>query len=591
MSEFEELFKLVWHEFQHITEIINIQVQESTNLVSQAESSSKLIDRHKGLINQTRETIWRAYNNEKKLKKFYYKFDTIIRNLERSIPKVSQAYQSCMSGTNSLQLLLEDYTETQIPKFLLKLKETGNHFKIQVNKLIWREDESAEKIIQNDSNKQPKIFFSNIIQAVQCKITSFTDGCMSRKDCPKTLEHFRIVFEITALVFANLNNFSRILLYLKLYLEKFGLAISDLKALIRAKAKFYKGFDKEDKKKVTNDKIYKIIARFIKIQNFLQEQMEKLQSYEMIMPGQIAFCTSACIPIPGVFSSDDKDFTVVLQKIHAQVALVISFISSLLNQVVKKKLISKRPNTFIQERCLLFTIFHLRSILLTKMQPYTLTTNLRRNSQLLLTYLKEFNLQNPENTILSVKILNGKRHTRASISSSKHLIHSYNSSWDLQENTSNNVLDEVLEYSNFREKQRKSTVKISRTPEISPLITSNLNRNRKSSFFDKQNFEIQSAALPSLQSTALHLQHERNNKLEDEETLDFIRKMKKLRNANAGFLSHRVQRIQNNRSISPLTKIEYIREEFANNFKPVDLKLKSSLLKLKNKSTFLYTMK
>ena len=134
------------------------------------------------------------------------------------------------------------------------------------------------------------------------------------------------------------------------------------------------------------------------------------------------------------------------------------------------------------------------------MQPYNLTISLSRNSYLLLNYLKEFNQQASLDSVLSVKILNGKRHIRASINPSKHLIHSYNSSWDLQENTSSPEYDEIFEYSKFKDKQRKSTVKISRTQDFSPSLSITLKQSRTSSIADKKNFEMQNTDLQSLQS-------------------------------------------------------------------------------------------
>ena len=91
-------------------------------------------------------------------------------------------YQSCISSTNSVQLLIEEYIESQVPKFLSKVKEIGNHFKMQVKKLIWREDETTENMVSNSFNKQPKIFFSNQIEAAHYKIANFTEACLSRND-------------------------------------------------------------------------------------------------------------------------------------------------------------------------------------------------------------------------------------------------------------------------------------------------------------------------------------------------------------------------------------------------------------------------
>jgi hypothetical protein len=310
--------------------------------------------------------------------------------------------------------------------------------------------------------------------------------------------------------------------------------------------------------------------------------VKKLESFVEMIPKQLVSCNLACIPIPIFQGTDQKDISSVILKVIQQVSLVMHFISSLLNQVVKKKAEAK-VNPFIEERSFLFTVFHLRSIFLTKMQPYTLSINLKRYSHLLFNYLKEFSVPTIEK-LISVKIINGKKHTRASISSSKHLVHSYNSSWDLQENFDNfeSEFDETLEFHRYSQNNRKKTQKLSRTPDFSPIMTQEYNsmKSRQSVFID-----VQSATLPAVQNAASEAKTTQGT------DFDFMKKMKKLRNANAGFLSHRIQRIQNNRSISPLTKIEYIRDEFANEFKPTGLKLKNSLLKLKNKSTFLYTLK
>lgn len=595
MSDFSEIFQLVWHEFQHIIEIIRIQCKETSLLTSLSESSSVFIDTHKGLINQAKETVWRAYNNEKKLKKLYYKTEVLIRPIDKSFIKVSLNYLSCINLCNNIHIALEEYLEIQVPKFIAKVKETGNHFKIQVSKLEWKEDESAEEKVENNKKKQPKIFFSNNILTVMCQVTPQGNCAQQKKNaCLKTLGHFKEVFELTASVFANLKNLSRVLLYIKLCLEKFKLALNDLQNLTQAKLSYYKSFSQDIKVKVTNDRLYRIIARLLKIQQFLIEHLEKLESFSMVS-GQVQYCSSTCIPISLPFNYEKLNFTMTLPKIISQISFIIKFISSLLNHSVVQKSGSQKIPTFIQERSFLFIIFHLRSIMLTKLQPYTLSINLKRFSSLLYSYLIEHSNSFKTTPPRSFKIINGQKHTRASISSSKHVVHSYNSSWDLQENPDveeTSEFDEELEYKKFRRSPKKLTHKVSITPDVSPSISVSTRYGHKSVGEYLTGNDAKSATLPSLQSTSVIKRAPTPGFSEvDNQDYGFLEKMKRLRNANAGFLSHRIHRIQNNRSISPLTKIEYIREEFANNFKPVDLKLKNSLKKLKNKSTFLYTMK
>ena len=595
MSNFSEIFQLVWHEFQHIIEIIRIQCKETSLLSSISESSTIFIDNHKGLINQAKETVWRAYNNEKKLKKFYYKTEVLIRPIDKSFVKVSLNYFSCINLCNNIHTALEEYLEIQVPKFISKVKETGNHFKIQVSKLEWREDESAEDKVENVQKKQPKIFFSNNILAVMCQVAP-QGNCVHQKKnaCLNNLGHFREVFELTASVFANMKNLSRILLYIKLCLEKFKLVLSDLQNLAQTKLSYYKSFSQEIKVKVTNDRLYRIIARLLKIQEFLIEHLEKLESFSMIS-GQVQYCSSTCISISLPLNYEKLNFTVTLPKIMSQISFIIKFISSLLNHSVVQKIGSQKIPTFIQERSFLFTIFHLRSIMLTKLQPYTLSINLKRFSSLLYSYLFEHSSGLKLNLPRSFKVINGQKHVRASISSSKHIVHSYNSSWDLQENPDveeTSEFDEELEYSKFRRSPKKLTHKVSITPDISPSVSVSTRYGHKSAGEYQSSNDPKSATLPSLQSTSAIKRAPTPGFSEvDNQDYGFSEKMKRLRNANAGFLTHRIQRIQNNRSISPLTKIEYIREEFANNFKPVDLKLKNSLKKMKDRSTFLYTMK
>ena len=71
----------------------------------------------------------------------------------------------------------------------------------------------------------------------------------------------------------------------------------------------------------------------------------------------------------------------------------------------------------------------------------------------------------------------------------------------------------------------------------------------------------------------------------------YLQELKKVKNGTNAFLNQRIQKIQNNKSISPLTKIEFIREEFANQLKPLETKLKNSFLKLKGKNTFIFSMR
>ena len=78
---------------------------------------------------------------------------------------------------------------------------------------------------------------------------------------------------------------------------------------------------------------------------------------------------------------------------------------------------------------------------------------------------------------------------------------------------------------------------------------------------------------------------------ENKKSQNYSKQIKKLKNENTGFLNHRIRRIQNNKSISPLTKIDYIREEFSNQLRPLETKLKNSFLKLKNKNTYLFTLR
>ena len=280
------------------------------------------------------------------------------------------------------------------------------------------------------------MFFSNNILSCSCK-EAFINSCTLQQKiiCVKNLNHFKEIFEFAALVFANIKNMSRNLLYIKLNLEKFERLLSDLKKLIQLKHEYYKSLSENLKKKVSSDKLYKITFKLKKIEIILTEESNKLASYITLIPQQIMLCKSICIPIEffQIFSNK-KPLTEILTQVLSQINHVINFIQSLLNpkKAINISSSSVSPNKSIKQdnnRSFIFQIFHIRSILLKKLQPFTLSMNLKKSSTTLISYMQE-------SPILEKKIKNFKtvninivRDSKfKNFSLSRHTNQSYNSS-------------------------------------------------------------------------------------------------------------------------------------------------------------------
>ena len=505
--------------------------------------------------------------------------------------------------------------EKGLPKFLSRVKETGNNFKIQVGSLKWIEDKSAEPNTHNENAKQPKIYLSNSIISVPCKENSIAPCSKGAKTlCVKSISHFQYIFEFTALLFANINNMSRNLLYIKLNLEKFGMVINDLKNLISIKCAYYKNPTEVLRQKVGNEKIYRIVSKLKKLEVALTEESEKLKTYANHLPSQVLLSRFTCIPLHSQMIVPDKDkFISSLNLILSQISYIAKFIRMLVNNKKGFNLSSSQAlhkGSFIESfsHSFIFQIFHIRSILLKKLQPYSISMHLQNATTSLLSCLRE-------TTDLSSSKINGlgccKFHIfhdnkfHSSNSPGKQGTHSYNSSWDMITEENYQRVDEVLETDSSDSSSlselspidlvKKTTEEIKNTEERKKSQAPTI-RIRKTKFYESiyGNSEQNIMRLPSVQSSRTQFNRTytlATSSSENKRKYDFTKEIKKIKSGTNGFLSHRIKRIQNNKSISPLTKIEYIRQEFENQLLPTGVQLKSSFLKFPGKSTYLYTMR
>ena len=429
--------------------------------------------------------------------------------------------------------------------------------------------------------------------------------------CNKSLFHIKEVFEFTALLFANISNLSKNLLYIKLNLEKFGKILGSLKELILTKLQYYKTSNNDLKAKTTNSRLFKLIRRLKSLEEVLTEESNKLQTYINLLPSQIQLSLFTCIPLYH-FSNIIKTKTPErLSQIHSQVQYVLKFIKLLL----KTKQSPHKSTKFIRTESthsFIFQIFHIRSLFLKKLQPYTNSLHLTKNCACLLGYMTELpnlKLQISKLKLMSINIVQGDSKVRPSLSLSKNIIHSYNSSWDLStedymcvaeayEEDELSSDDSSLSSENRKENFEflKNSKILSQTPDLSGVPSMRSTRRTENYTPENNGFtpDNKLQRFPSVNLTSSQFNRTYTTVVSEDEnkkSQNYSKQIKKLKNENTGFLNHRIRRIQNNKSISPLTKIDYIREEFSNQLRPLETQLKNSFLKLKNKNTYLFTLR
>jgi hypothetical protein len=589
MAEFSELFNHVWKEFQKIVEAINRLSKDANTLVSISETDPDFTETNKILITHTKETIWKAYNNQKKLKKYYYKINHLIKPFDNLLQKVYLKSTKGIDHCNHLYSFTSEYVEKALPVFLSNVKQTGNFYKVQVGRLEWKEDETVA-VTEEKSKKQPKVFFSNNIGSVVCAVGAIKPCGKQRFSCNGSLQHIKEIFEYTAQQFANFNNLSRNLLYIKLHLESFSKVLLNLKELILLKLEYYKLPNDLIKSKTSNNRLYRIACKLKKIEDILAEESTKLETFIKYLPGQLISMKSTCIPIQATVNTEKLSYNQKLLDIQSEVSYVIKFIRLLLNP--SKDIQNMSPNkSYNDSKSFIFRIFHIRSMFLKKLQPYSISIQLRNNIGYLLGYLKDWKKTSglvEDLNLFNINLSNIDLKVHSSTYQSKSEMHSYSSSWDINTDKDSNYITETddLDSDSYEDISpiKATPFKLSQTPEL-PLLGISVAQSRKT--LQTPDY-LNASRLPNTQfnrtyTLATSFGDFRKSELNISKNLQGI--------TNNGFIEHRIQKIQNNKSISPLTKIHYIREEFANHLKPVQIKLKNSFLKLKGKKGYLYTMR
>ncbi|CAG9316138.1 unnamed protein product [Blepharisma stoltei] len=468
--------------------------QELTYLLTIAENDRVFAENNKDDIEQIKEALGKSANCENKLSRSIMTLHTLAQEIDEQLNWTWKILFSCQNEINKVYFILNDFISEEKEKLTSKSQEIANECRIQYSQLIWKEEGNNEEVIDKNLFRTPKVLFNNSISSHVCKEQaeiSFSCTKLQLRGahvCKKSVQHVIDVFNYNAQVLANFNNLQKVLLYLKLTLEKIDKIFKTIIGQANIKIKILDHIVGVNKTLLFNDDTFAgFIDKISRQENKLNEELSKLNTYITKFPAQLQTSDQSCLPISNILSQVSLKSTNYdkLKQAYSLGKSVSAFLQVLCEQKKENKFVNnvKKSNRrvskirisekidsidFVVEVSLrrlsqlkntsaeankvfyhrlnnniLYKLIHMKSTILKKFQPHSTAISLS-NARNRLTELMRAHIdarkEDPLNWDKNIRVLMLKKFDFASIENKVHHSytlnavgsHSYESSWELQ---------------------------------------------------------------------------------------------------------------------------------------------------------------
>lgn len=478
--------------------------QELGILKDLARKNEKFVEEYGEILRTVDSVVESVSSRDSNVGKILYTHSLIAKELDIQMENGVAYLAKAHSEASKIYFFLHDYEESERKRLEDVVKEKAIHSKINPAVFRWKEDtDNFQQFLysvihakQLKARKEPIVEYSDIMESQPFQPQEDKEFECSRNNmkgsnsCNNSPEHIYEVFSYAAQTLANINNLQKIILFLKLNLEKLDGIFKAIHKQTRIKLECYyiKGIlAEESKKKIWKTSVYAhVLDDLIGIQNSIESEAGKLSTHIMQLHGQIIKNQKSCLPIQENALTGKQSVFEKIKLLMANITKLVCILKflnksedkvstqasrkSLSSPVEKfddendqfsyKTLCNLGPKDTIKQIELsrrlssnvIYKMMHIRSTILKKIQPHSLAMDLYISRKDLSTQMFKFiesetsdpNLWSKNVRVLTVKkfdlnLIENKVHHSYTINQMGH--HSFNSSWELQ--TDNEMQEEI----------------------------------------------------------------------------------------------------------------------------------------------------
>lgn len=472
---------------------VDQMTQETGYFVSLVENNPKFMKDYPEIVPRIKENIRTYSGMALSCTSIPENYLLTAHSIDMLINKLLNKLDKNIKESGYLYFILDDYVTKEKSRIEYLVKDRLIACNEYATNLVWDEDPFQMARKRSFGATDPQIFFTDKIESNSNVFSPVIKECLvSSMDrqftCAKNSQHIIDQFESLAQILANFNNMKKSTLYIKLSFESTLNVLNNILEQIRVKHFFYQCSAKEYSKFAMNlwDES-KYIQSFDKIcvsASQIELEIKKLSNQLSACVPQVNLIQKTCIPLANIFSSGStvEKFKKVTKRGHDIISLVEGLFECREDTIAKEnrsfsipppvksksiedieysrfnkqiryksslklrpKEAKKTPEYHMRiESLLTYQIIHLKSVLLKKLQPQRIITDLIKAREYLSETMKQFcetDCSLKREWDAKIRLLNIKmfdihsmeNKVKFSYSLNQYGCHSYNSSWDLEQ--------------------------------------------------------------------------------------------------------------------------------------------------------------